>query len=117
MINYEEMKKAVNNTKKKEFEESLIDGSKRRFPGVNGYTPNDVLKEYNYINDLTGDDEYMWESMGKCFSLGDLRESIRSDIPEYTPKLFDDAVKVIGVYSFDLPSAYALIANYIEKNA
>lgn len=28
MINYEEMKKAVNNTKKKEFEESLIDGSK-----------------------------------------------------------------------------------------
>lgn len=116
MIKYEEMKKAVNDAKKEEFKKSLISGSKRRFPGVNGYTPNDVLKEYNYINDLTGDDEYIWESMGECFSVGDLRQSIR-DVPGYTPKLFDDAVKVIGVYSFDLPSAYALIANYIEKNA
>lgn len=117
MINYEEMKKAVNNMKKKEFEESLTVGSKRRFPGVNGYSTNDILKEYNYINDLIGDNAYMWESLGKCFSLGDLRESIRRDITKYTKDLFDDAVKFIGVSSWDLPSAYALIANYIEKNA
>lgn len=116
MIKYEEMKKAVNYAKKEEFEKSLISGSKRRFPGVNGYSTNDILEEYNYINVLTGDDAYMWESLGKCFSLGDLRESIRRDVPEYTPELFDDAAKVIGVSSWDLPSAYALIADYIEKN-
>lgn len=117
MIKYEEMKKAVNDAKKEEFKKSLISGSKRRFPGVNGYSTNDILKEYNYINDLIGDNAYMWESLGKCFSLGYLRESIRRDIPKYTKGLFDDAVKFIGVSSWDLPSAYALIANYIEKNA
>lgn len=116
MIKYEEMKKAVNDAKKEDFEKSLINGSKRRFPGINGYTANDVLNEYNYINDLTGDDTYMWESLGKCFSLGDLRESIRRDIQKYTPSLFDDATKFIWVSSWDLPSAYALISDYIEKN-
>lgn len=117
MIKYEEMKKAVNDAKKEEFEKSLVSGSKRRFHGVNGYSAREIIVEYNLIKQLKGDYAYIWESLGECFSLGDLRESIRRDVPEYTSELFDDAVMVIGVSSFDLPSAYALIADYIEKNA
>lgn len=117
MIKYEEMKKAVNDAKKEDFEKSLINGSKRRFPSVNGYYAREIIAEYNLIKELDGDSAYIWETLGKCFSLGDLRESIRRDIPKYTPSLFDDAVKFIGVSSWDLPSAYLLITDYIEKNA
>lgn len=54
-------------------------------------------------------------NLGKCYSLADLREDIRRNVPEYTAALFDRAVAIIGIYDFNIASAYTLIANYIRK--
>lgn len=88
---------------------------KKAFSRCKGYSVRDFLDEYNKIMGLEGECAYIWETLGKCYSLADLREDIRRNVPEYTAALFDKAVAVIGIYDFDIASAYALIAKYIRK--
>ena len=115
MVKFENLKQAVITAKKEEFEFEAVSCSKRHFPGVKGYSVRDFLNEYNKIMGLEGESAYIWETLGKCYSLADLREDIRRNVPEYTAALFDRAVAVIGVYDFNIASAYALIAKYIRK--
>nr|DAX12673.1 MAG TPA: hypothetical protein [Bacteriophage sp.] len=115
MIKFEDLKQAVIAAKKEEFELEVVSCSKRHFPGVRGYSVRDFLDEYNKIMGLEDECAYIWETLGKCYSLADLRDDIRRNVPEYTAALFDRAVAVIGVYDFNIASAYALIANYIRK--
>ena len=115
MIKFENLKQSVINAKKEEFEFEAVSCSKRHFPGVKGYSIRDFLDEYNKIMGLEGESAYIWETLGKCYCLADLREDIRRNVPEYTAALFDKAVAVIGIYDFDIASAYALIAKYIRK--
>ena len=115
MVKFENLKQAVIAAKKEEFEFEAVSYSKKRFPGVKGYSIRDFLDEYNKIMGLEGECAYIWETLGKCYSLADLREDIRRNVPEYTAALFDRAVAVIGIYDFNIASAYALIANYIRK--
>lgn len=115
MITFENLEQAVITAKKEEFEFETVSCSKRHFPGVKGYSVRDFLDEYNKIMGLEGECAYIWETLGKCYSLADLREDIRRNVPEYTAVLFDKAVAVIGIYDFDIASAYALIAKYIRK--
>lgn len=115
MIKFENLKQAVITAKKEEFEFEAVACSKKRFPGVRGYSVRDFLNEYNKIMGLEGECAYVWETLGKCYSLADLREDIRRNVPEYTAALFDRAVAVVGVCNFGIASAYALIANYIRK--
>lgn len=115
MVKFENLKQAVITAKKEEFEFETVLCSKRHFPGVKGYSVRDFLDEYNKIMGLEGECAYIWETLGKCYSLADLREDIRRNVPEYTAALFDKAVAVIGIYDFDIASAYALIAKYIRK--
>lgn len=115
MIKFENLEQAVIAAKKEEFEFEAVSCSKRHFPGVKGYSIWDFLDEYNKIMGLEGECAYIWETLGKCYSLTDLREDIRRNVPEYTATLFDRAVAVIGIYDFDIASAYTLIANYIRK--
>lgn len=115
MIKFVDLKQAVITAKKEEFEFEAVSCSKRRFPGVKGYSIRDFLDEYNKIMGLEGECAYIWETLGKCYSLADLREDIRRNVPEYTAALFNRAVAVIGIYDFDIASAYTLIANYIRK--
>lgn len=115
MVKFENLKQAVITAKKEEFEFETVSCSKRHFPGVKGYSVRDFLDEYNKIMGLEGECAYIWETLGKCYSLADLREDIRRNVPEYTAVLFDKAVAVIGIYDFDIASAYALIAKYIRK--
>jgi hypothetical protein len=115
MIKFTDLKQAVIAAKKEEFEFEAVSCSKRHFPGVKGYSIRDFLDEYNKIMGLEGECAYIWETLGKCYSLADLREDIRRNVPEYTAALFDRAVAVIGIYDFNIASAYALIAKYIRK--
>lgn len=115
MIKFENLKQAAIAAKKEEFELEAVSCSKRHFPGVKGYSVRDFLDEYNKIMGLEGECAYIWETLGKCYSLADLRKDIRRNVPEYTAALFDKAVAVIGIYDFDIASAYALIAKYIRK--
>ena len=115
MIKFVDLKQAVITAKKEEFEFEAVSCSKRHFPGVKGYSIRDFLDEYNKIMGLEDEYAYIWETLGKCYSLADLREDIRRNVPEYTAALFDKAVAVIGIYDFDIASAYALIAKYIRK--
>ena len=115
MIKFENLKQAVITAKKEEFEFEAVSCSKRHFPGVKGYSVRDFLDEYNKIMGLEGECAYIWETLGKCYSLADLREDIRRNVPEYTAALFDRAVAVVGVCDFNIASAYTLIANYIRK--
>lgn len=115
MIKFENLKQSVITAKKEEFEFEAVSCSKRHFPGVKGYSIRDFLDEYNKIMGLEGESAYIWETLGKCYSLADLRNDIRRNVPEYTAALFDKAVAVIGVYDFNIASAYTLIANYIRK--
>ena len=115
MIKFENLKQAVIAAKKEEFEFEAVSCSKKHFPGVKGYSIRDFLDEYNKIMGLEGECAYIWETLGKCYSLADLREDIRRNVPEYTAALFDRAVAVIGIYDFNIASAYALIAKYIRK--
>lgn len=115
MIKFENLKQSVITAKKEEFEFEAVSCSKRHFPGVKGYSIRDFLDEYNKIMGLEGESAYIWETLGKCYCLADLREDIRRNVPEYTAALFDKAVAVIGIYDFDIASAYALIAKYIRK--
>lgn len=115
MIKFENLKQAAIAAKKEEFELEAVSCSKRHFPGVKGYSVRDFLDEYNKIMGLEGECAYIWETLGKCYSLADLREDIRRNVPEYTAALSDKAVAVIGIYDFDIASAYALIAKYIRK--
>lgn len=115
MIKFENLKQTVIAAKKEEFEFEAVSCSKKRFLGVKGYSIRDFLDEYNKIMGLDGECAYIWETLGKCYSLADLREDIRRNVPEYTAALFDKAVAVIGIYDFDIASAYALIAKYIRK--
>lgn len=115
MIKFVDLKQAVITAKKEEFEFEAVSCSKRRFPGVKGYSIRDFLDEYNKIMGLEGECAYIWETLGKCYSLADLREDIRRNVPEYTAALFNRAVAVIGIYDFGIASAYTLIANYIRK--
>jgi hypothetical protein len=115
MIKFTDLKQAVIAAKKEEFEFEAVLCSKRRFSGVKGYSIRDFLDEYNKIMGLEGEYAYIWETLGKCYSLADLRDDIRRNVPEYTAALFDRAIAVIGIYDFDIASAYALIAKYIRK--
>lgn len=115
MIKFVDLKQAVITAKKEEFEFEAVSCSKRHFPGVKGYSIRDFLDEYNKIMGLEGESAYIWETLGKCYSLADLEEDIRRNVPEYTAALFDRAVAVIGIYDFNIASAYALIAKYIRK--
>ena len=115
MIKFENLKQAVIAAKKEEFEFEAVSCSKRHFPGVKGYSIRDFLDEYNKIMGLEGECAYIWETLGKCYSLADLRDDIRRNVPEYTAALFDRAVAVIGIYDFNIASAYVLIAKYIRK--
>lgn len=115
MIKFENLKQAVIAAKKEEFELEAVSCSKRHFPGVKGYSIRDFLDEYNKIMGLEGECAYIWEILGKCYCLADLREDIRRNVPEYTAALFDRAVAVIGIYDFNIASAYTLTANYIRK--
>ena len=115
MIKFVDLKQAVITAKKEEFEFEAVSCSKRHFPGVKGYSIRDFLDEYNKIMGLEDEYAYIWETLGKCYSFADLREDIRRNIPEYTTALFDRAVAAIGIYDFDIASAYALIAKYIRK--
>lgn len=115
MIKFENLKQSVITAKKEEFEFEAVSCSKRHFPGVRCYSVRDFLDEYNKIMGLEGECAYIWETLGKCYSFADLREDIRRNVPEYTAALFDRAVVVIGIYDFDIASAYALIAKYIRK--
>nr|DAW86728.1 MAG TPA: hypothetical protein [Bacteriophage sp.] len=115
MIKFENLKQSVITAKKEEFEFEAVSCSKRHFPGVKGYSIRDFLDEYNKIMGLEGESAYIWETLGKCYCLADLRKDIRRNVPEYTAALFDRAVAVIGIYDFDISSAYALIAKYIRK--
>jgi hypothetical protein len=115
MIKFENLKQAVIAAKKEEFELEAVSCSKRHFPGVKGYSIRDFLDEYNKIMGLEGECAYIWETLGKCYCLADLREDIRRNVPEYTAALFDRAVAVIGIYDFNIASAYTLTANYIRK--
>ena len=115
MVKFENLKQAVIAAKKEEFEFEAVSCSKKRFPGVKGYSIRDFLDEYNKIMGLEGECAYIWETLGKCYSLADLRDDIRRNVPEYTAALFDRAVAVIGIYDFNIASAYTLIANYIRK--
>lgn len=115
MIKFENLEQAVIAAKKEEFEFEAVLCSKRHFPGVKGYSIRDFLDEYNKIMGLEGECAYIWETLGKYYSLADLREDIRRNVPEYTAALFDRAIAVIGIYDFDIASAYALIAKYIRK--
>ena len=117
MIKFENLKQAVIAAKKEEFEFEAVSCSKKRFPGVKGYSIRDFLDEYNKIMGLEGEYAYIWETLGKCYSIADLREDIRRNVPEYTATLFDRAVAVIGIYDFNIASAYALIAKYIRKES
>lgn len=115
MIKFEKIELAVITAKKEEFEFEAVSCSKKRFPGVKGYSIRDFLDEYNKIMGLEDESTYIWETLGKCYSLADLRKDIRRNVPEYTAALFDRAVAVISIYDFDIASAYTLIANYIRK--
>jgi hypothetical protein len=115
MIKFENLKQEVITAKKEEFEFEAVSCSKKRFPGIKGYSIRDFLNEYNKIMGLEGECAYIWETLGKCYSLADLRDDIRRNVPEYTAALFDRAVAVIGIYDFNIASAYALIAKYIRK--
>ena len=115
MVKFENLKQAVIAAKKEEFEFEAVSCSKRHFPGVKGYSVRDFLNEYNKIMGLEGECAYIWETLGKCYCLADLREDIRRNVLEYTAALFDRAVAVIGIYDFNISSAYTLIANYIRK--
>lgn len=115
MIKFDSLKQAVITAKKEEFEFEAVSCSKKIFPGVKGYSIRDFLDEYNKIMGLENESAYIWETLGKCYSLADLRKDIRRNVPEYTAALFDKAVAVIGVCNFDIASAYTLIANYIRK--
>lgn len=115
MVKFENLKQAVIAAKKEEFEFEAVSCSKRHFPGLKGYSIRDFLNEYNKIMGLEGECAYIWETLGKCYSLADLREDIRRNVPEYTAALFDRAIAVIGIYDFDIASAYALIAKHIRK--
>lgn len=115
MIKFNDLEQAVITAKKEEFEFEAVSYSKRHFPGVKGYSIRVFLDEYNKIMGLEGECAYIWETLGKCYSLADLRDDIRRNVPEYTAALFDRAVAVIGIYDFDIASAYALIAKYIRK--
>lgn len=102
MIKFVDLKQAVITAKKEEFEFEAVSCSKRHFPGVKGYSIRDFLDEYNKIMGLEDEYAYIWETLGKCYSLADLREDIRRNVPEYTAALFDKAVAVIGIYDFIL---------------
>ena len=115
MVKLVDLKQAVIAAKKEEFEFEAVSCSKRHFPGVKGYSIRDFLNEYNKIMGLEGECAYIWEPLGKCYSLADLREDIRRNVPEYTAALFDRAVAVISIYDFNIASAYTLIAKYIRK--
>lgn len=115
MIKFVDLKQAVITAKKEEFEFEAVSCSKRHFPGVKGYSIRDFLDEYNKIMGLEDEYAYIWETLGKCYSLADLREDIRRNVPEYTAALFDRTIAVIGIYDFNIASAYALIAKYIRK--
>lgn len=115
MVKFENLEQAVIAAKKEEFEFEAVSCSKKHFPGVKGYSIRDFLDEYNKIMGLEGECAYIWETLGKCYSLADLREDIRRNVPEYTAALFDRAIAVIGIYDFNIASAYTLIANYIRK--
>lgn len=115
MIKFENLKQAAIAAKKEEFELEAVSCSKRHFPGVKGYSIRDFLDEYNKIMGLEGECAYIWETLGKCYCLADLREDIRRNVPEYTAALFDRAVAVIGIYDFNIASAYTLTANYIRR--
>ena len=115
MVKLVDLKQAVIAAKKEEFEFEAVSCSKRHFPGVKGYSIRDFLNEYNKIMGLEGECAYIWEALGKCYSLADLREDIRRNVPEYTAALFDRAVAVISIYDFNIASAYTLIAKYIRK--
>ena len=115
MVKLVDLKQAVIAAKKEEFEFEAVSCSKRHFPGVKGYSIRDFLNEYNKIMGLEGECAYIWETLGKCYSLADLREDIRRNVPEYTAALFDRAVAVISIYDFNIASAYILIAKYIRK--
>lgn len=115
MVKLVDLKQAVIAAKKEEFEFEAVSCSKRHFPGVKGYSIRDFLNEYNKIMGLEGECAYIWETLGKCYSLADLREDIRRNVPEYTAALFDRAVAVISIYDFNIASAYTLIAKYIRK--
>lgn len=115
MIKFVDLKQAVITAKKEEFEFEAVSCSKRHFPGVKGYSIRDFLDEYNKIMGLEDESAYIWETLGKCYSLADLRKDICRNVPEYTAALFDKAVAVIGIYDFNIASAYTLIANYIRK--
>lgn len=81
MIKFENLKQAAIAAKKEEFELEAVSCSKRHFPGVKGYSVRDFLDEYNKIMGLEGECAYIWETLGKCYSLADLREDIRRNIP------------------------------------
>ena len=115
MVKLVDLKQAVIAAKKEEFEFEAVSCSKRHFPGVKGYSIRDFLNEYNKIMGLEGECAYIWETLGKCYSLADLREDIRRNVPEYTAAQFDRAVAVISIYDFNIASAYTLIAKYIRK--
>ena len=115
MVKLVDLKQAVIAAKKEEFEFEAVSCSKRHFPGVKGYSIRDFLNEYNKIMGLEGECAYIWETLGKCYSLADLREDIRRNVPESTAALFVRAVAVISIYDFNIASAYTLIAKYIRK--
>lgn len=115
MIKFTDLKQAVIAAKKEEFEFEAVLCSKKTFSGVKGCSIRDFLDEYNKIMGLEGEYAYIWETLGKCYSLADLRDDIRRNVPEYTAALFDRAIAVIGIYDFNIASAYALIAKYIRK--
>lgn len=115
MIKFEDLKQAVITAKKEEYEIEAVSCSKKCFPGLKEYSVRDFLDEYNKIMGLEGEYAYIWETLGKCYSLADLREDLSRNVPEYTVTLFDRAVAVIGICDFGIASAYALIAKYIRR--
>lgn len=117
MIKFENLKQTVIAAKKEEFEIEAVSCSRKCFPGLKGYSVRNFMDEYNKIMGLEGECAYIWESLGKCYSLADLRDDIRRNVFGYTADLFDKAVSIIGIRDFDVASAYVLIAKYIRKES
>lgn len=115
MINFDKLKQAVITAKKEEFDSEVVSCSRKFFPGLKGYSIRNILDDYNKIMGLDGDHAYIWKYLDYCYSLSDLRYSIRQNVSGYTDALFDKAVSNIGIRDFDFASIYALIAKFIRK--
>ena len=115
MIKFDSLKQAVINAKKEEFDSELVPCSKKFFPGLKGYSNQNILDDYNKIMGLDDECVYIWKDLGNCYSLSDLRDDIHRNFSGYTDALFDKDVSNIGILDLDIASTYAVIEKYIRN--